>query len=146
MIFTKGFNLGDEYSNYILINIYMNDTSNLQDVKEIADQVLDQDFTVSYTDEFNDTASIRVKSISDGQLSNLKEKLKEKYSFQDAEDNIIAINVPSTNIYDLVRVYIAPMIIALALVLIYFVIAFRKNGILEALLMPIITVIMVEAL
>ena len=101
MIFTKGFNFDDEYGNYVMINIYMTD--------------------VSYTDEFNDTVSIRVDSISDEQLSSLKEKLQEKYSFEDIENNVIAINVPSVNVYDLVKVYIAPMIIALILSLVYFV-------------------------
>ena len=146
MIFTKGFNLGDEYGQYTMINIYMTDPSNIEDVRQIADEVIEGDFTVSYTDEFNDTASIKVKSITDEQVSSLKEKLKAKYSFEDVDNNVIAINVPSANLYDLVKVYIAPIIIALALSLIYFVIAFRKLGIVKALLTPIITVVGIEAL
>ncbi len=146
MIFTKGFNLGDEYNSYTMINIYMADTSNIEDIKQIANETIGNDFIASYTDEFNDTASIKVKSITDEQLTNLKNKLKEKYSFEDVDNNIIAINVPSTNLFDLIKVYIAPMIVALALVLVYFVIAFRKVGIIKALILPIITVIAVEAL
>lgn len=146
MIFTKGLNLGDEYGKYTMINIYMTDPSNIEDVRQIADEVIDGDFTVSYTDEFNDTASIKVKSITDEQVSSLKEKLKAKYSFEDVENNVIAINVPSANLYDLVKVYIAPIIVALALSLIYFVIAFRKIGVIKALFTPLITVVGIVAL
>ena len=146
MIFTKGFNLGSEYNNYTMINIYMTETSNIEDIRNIADEAINSDFEVSYTDEFNDTASIKVNSITDEELTNLKNKLKEKYSFDDIENNVIAINMPSANIFDLVKPYIAPMSLALLLSLIYFVIAFRKTGIVEALFMPIITVIGIEAL
>ena len=146
MIFTQGFNLGDEYGQYTMINIYMTDPSNIEDVRQIAEEVIEGDFTVSYTDEFNDTASIKVKSITEEQVSSLKEKLKAKYSFEDVENNVIAINVPSANLFDLVKVYIAPIIIALALSLIYFVIAFRKLGIVKALFTPLITVVGIVAL
>lgn len=146
MIFTKGFNLGEEYGNYTMINIYMTDPSNIEDVRQIADEVIDGDFTVSYTDEFNDTASIKVKSITDEQVSSLKEKLKAKYSFEDVDNNVIAINVPSANLYDLVKIYIAPIVVALALSLIYFVIAFRKLGVVKALFTPLITVVGIVAL
>ena len=139
MIFTKGLNLGDEYGKYTMINIYMTDPSNIEDVRH-------GDFTVSYTDEFNDTASIKVKSITDEQVSSLKEKLKAKYSFEDVDNNVIAINVPGANLYDLVKVYIAPIVVALALSLIYFVIAFRKLGIVKALFTPLITVVGIVAL
>ena len=48
-----------------MINIYMTETSNIEDIRNIADEAINSDFEVSYTDEFNDTASIKVNSITD---------------------------------------------------------------------------------
>ena len=48
MIFTKGFNLGSEYNNYTMINIYMTETSNIEDIRNIADEAINSDFEVSY--------------------------------------------------------------------------------------------------
>lgn len=140
-----GFNKGTSYEAYTRINITMNQSSNLEDIKQLVSESYSGKYDVSYTDDFKDTVSIRVKNMSEEELNTLKQKLTDKYGFEEGANNIVETDVPSYSTIDLAKPYIMPIVISFIAVLIYYAITFRKLGIVNALLKPIVIVIMTIA-
>lgn len=145
MTFAIGFNKELEYDSHARLNIYMNQASNIEDVKQIVGEVLNRDFTAEYTDEFRDTVSIKTKEISEDELSQIKTKLKEKYEYDEDADFTMLIKVPAMRIFDLVKVYIKPIVISFVIAIVYLAIAFRKAGIYKSIIEPALAVIIVGA-
>lgn len=141
-----GFNKGLEYGDYTRILVYMNKESNLDDVKGIVSDVFGGRFEVSYTDEFKDTVSIKAQGISDEQIENLKNKLKEKYEFEDDAEYMITLNTASIGTFELIKDYIKPVAISYVLILVYFAFAYRKLGLVNGLVIPAIAIIIINSL
>lgn len=146
MALTLKFNLSLDYGKYTCLNVYMNQESNLDDVRQIVEENYNGQYSVEYTDEFNDTITIKLKDATDDEITQIKDKLTEKYEFEDETDNIIQINVPSIKIYDLIKDYIMPVLLSFVIIIVYFGIIYRKLGIYTAVIEPIITVIIAGAL
>ena len=73
--------------------------------------------------------TIRAKEISEEQKNEIINKIKEIYEFdQKAEDTAIT-EVPATRYIDLYKPYIMPFIISTVLIILYFIIRYRKQGI-----------------
>ena len=83
MVATLGFNLGGNYASYKRINVYMNTQANLQEIEQIVSENHDGEYKVAFADEFNDMVTIRVKDINEEELNAIKEKLTEKYAFEE---------------------------------------------------------------
>lgn len=141
-----GFNKGLEYGDYTRILVYMNKESNLDDVKGIVSDVFGGRFEVSYTDEFKDTVSIKAQGISDEQIENLKNKLKEKYEFEDDAEYMITLNTASIGTFELIKDYIKPVAISYVLILVYFAFAYRKLGLVNGLVIPAIVIVIISSL
>lgn len=125
-------------------------------VKEVLN---DTDYEIDYSNEFKDGIIITTKSISDEQITELKNKIKAKYSSfnnktneenedeHNHEENIIStIDVPNVNIYDLIKIYIKPIIITTIITLVFLAIIFRKSGIVKSVIIPIILILGLNAL
>ena len=140
------FNKSLEFSDYTRIIVYMNKESNIEDVEQIVKDNYDGAYIVSFTDEFKDTISIQAKDISDEQIDNIKNSLKEKYEFEEDSSNITVINTPGIPTFDLIKDYIMPVAISFVIVIIYLWIAYRKEGIAKSLVEPCLTVVIINAL
>lgn len=143
MVCTLGFKLDFDYGGYTRINVYMNQESNLDDVKTIVSENFDGTYRLEYTDEFEDTISIKAQNISEEQITNIEDKIKEKYEFEEDEEYFSIINIPNVRVYDLVKDYILPVLLSFGIVLAYFAIAFRKLGIYKSLIEPALTVVLI---
>ena len=55
------------------------------------------------------------------------------------------MNVPQTNMYDIISSYITPSVIIFILVLVYSAIRFKKQGIVKSLVIPMLSTILVLA-
>ncbi len=143
MTFTLGFKLSFDYGEYTRISINMNQSTNLDEVKQLVGEVLKEEHKVEYTDEFSDTISIKIKEISNEQQTELEKKFKEKYSFEDDAKFMTAVKVPNIRIFDLVKEYIMPVAISFVIVILYFGIAYRKLGIYKSFIEPILNVILI---
>lgn len=144
--FTSGINKDLEYGQHTTILVTMNQESNLSDLEEIVKNTLDGEYSVSYTDKFSDTVIIRVKDITEEQLKELKDRLNEKYGFEDVSESISVINTPKVEIYDLAKDYVSPAIISYLIVIAYLAVSFRKLGLMQALVEPALTIILVNSL
>lgn len=148
MICIKGFNYSLLFSNAQRLNIYMTQDFNINDINEIVKEVLGSNkFEVQLSNTFGTVVSIISKEITDEQQNNIIAKINEKYAIEINKDSdVILANIPQANILDLVVKYIAPIVITTIVVLLYFTIRFRREGILKCIVIPIISLIIVEAL
>lgn len=141
---TSGFNLGKNYQTSKKLSIQFAENFELADIEVIAKEVFGDSLNnVEYMNEFKADAIITVKDASDEQIENLENKLKEKYtSFQNEEEidqshihEIIQImDVPAIKLYDLVGIYIKPLILTTLITLIVILILFYKEGIVKVLI------------
>ncbi len=174
--FVFGFNLGADNKGSKRLFIQFEESFELADVEQLAKEVFgDELLKVDYADEFKAGVQINVKDASDEQIKALEDKLKEKYeklghSHQDEEDTenteentendtnaententetegiIAVIDVPEAQVLDLVKVYIYPVIITTAIFIIAMLIVYRKRGFIYALILPLISIIGINAL
>ena len=143
---TMGFNKSLEYGDYTRILVYMNQKSNLDEINEIIKEVFDGKYELSYTDEFKDTVSIKAQEISDEQITELENKLKEKYKFEDNTNFMVPLNTASVGIHELIKDYIKPVAISFVIIILYYAIAYRKLGIVESVIEPCLGLIIINCL
>lgn len=128
-------NFSLEYSEHTRIDLYLGKEYNLEDIKQIANEIFG-DTTVEYQkiENFNDSIAINVKQVSDEQLTILKEKVKEKYEIAKIEEAVKSTLVPHYRLLDIVKPYIIPVIIATLIILAYVGIRYMKLGIFKVIL------------
>lgn len=143
---TMGFNKAIEYGEYTRVLVYMNRESNLNDINGLLKDTFDGKYEIAYIDEFKDTVSIKAQGISEEQITEFKNKLKEKYEFEDETEFMVTLETANVGTYELIKDYIKPVAISFVIILIYFGIAYRKLGILEGLVEPGLGLIVLNCL
>ena len=143
----NGFNLELQYSNRDQINISNNTGINIEDVKQIASEVLvGQRYFVQKVEIFGNSVSIVAEDISEEQKTQIIEKFNEKYGTDLMVEDIDTVTIPFTRIKDVIKPFIIPGIIATAIILVYFAIRFNKLGIIKTILKTVINIILFELL
>lgn len=133
------------YSNNTRINIYIGKAYNMNDIKQIAEEVFqNKEIIYQKVENFNDTVSITVKETSEEQINTLKEKILEKYELEDIE--IESVSVGNYRGRDIVKPYIIPTLISVGLIGIYMAVRYRKLGIAKVVLSFIIAIVISQAL
>ena len=147
VIGVKGFNIELIYSNRQEIVITNNTGLNINEIKEIAESVLEnKKVKVQKNQKFENSAIIISEEISEEEKENIVNKVNEKYSADISKDDVNIINVANTRIRDILKPYILPGIITFVIILLYFLIVYNKIGIKKVLLTGIFTPIIVELL
>lgn len=125
---TLGVNYSLEYSKGKNIEIYFDNSTEKSDIEEIAKEIFGKDSKIYEIERFKDAFSIRVKDVNDEQKANLISKINEKYSIELADEDIKVFDIPKVSGWDLIKEYIKPTIISLAIILVYLSIRYRKIG------------------
>ena len=126
----KGFNIELIYSNRQEIIITNNTGLNIDEIKEIAESVLEnKKVKVQKNQKFENSAIIISKEISEEEKENIVNKVNEKYSADISKDDVNIINVANTRIRDILKPYILPGIITFVIIVLYFLIVYNKIGI-----------------
>lgn len=149
VIATVGFNVDVIYSNHQEIKVYVGKDYNIDEVKQIVNEVIPNErVVINKQEKFNDSFIVKVNKISDEQLENLKQKISEKYEIsEENRDNMITnSDVGNLRIRDLIRPYVVPIIISTAVILVYMGIRYKKIGIVKVILQEIIVLVMAGAL
>ena len=147
VIGVKGFNIELIYTNRQEIVITNNTGLNIDEIKEIAESVLEnKKVKVQKNQKFENSAIIISKEISEEEKENIVNKVNEKYSADISKDDVNVINVANTRIRDILKPYILPGIITFIIIVLYFLIVYNKIGIKKVLLTGIFTPIIVELL
>lgn len=122
----RGLNVDLNYSEGVSILFNLNQQFNTKDVESIAREVWpDGQIIVQKVEVYDETALIKVSSVNDEQITNLVNKINEKYGLELAQSDISVQYNSNVQIRDIVRPYIVPMIITTALIVVYYSIRFR---------------------
>lgn len=97
------------------------------DIEQIAKDVFEKDYLVQNVEFYNDSALIKVKNVSDEQLSNLATKLNEKYSSTIESSDLKVEHVQNVKIRSIVEPYVLPLIIATLLILAFYAVRYRGS-------------------
>lgn len=149
VISTVGFNVDVIYSNHREIKVYVGKDYNIDEVKQIVNEVIPNErVVINKQEKFNDSFIIKVNTISDEQLEKLKQKISEKYEIsEENRDNMItASDVGALRIRDLIRPYVMPIIISTAVILVYMGVRYKKLGIAKVVIQEIVVLVMAGAL
>ena len=142
--FTKGFNFDMEYAKKDQIVLTNKTGFEISKIEEISKEVLEnKEFKVQEVETFKNAVQISAKEITEEEKGKIIEKVNNEYNLEILPENITIKNVSQTRIKDIVRPYILPITISFVLILVYFLICFKKVGVkkvlLKGILFPIFT-------
>lgn len=148
MICLKGFNYSLLYSNVKRLNIYMDKEFNIEDVKTITDEVFgEKQVKVQRANQFGTVVSIVTSEITEEEQNSLIEKINTKYEITlDKETDIALMNIPQVRAWDLVKIYVSPLLTITLISIAYMALRFRKNGIIQSLIEPVVSLVLIMAL
>lgn len=139
-------NFSLEYSEHTRINVYIGKEFNIDDIKQIAEEVFEKkEIKYQNIEIFNDSIAINVKELNDEELALLKEKVKEKYEIEEIDSNITTMIIPHYRIRDIIKPYIVPIIITTIIILAYVGIRYLKLGLFTVIITLLIRLIVSEA-
>ena len=141
----KGVNKELNYSNRQEFEISAASTFDVSKVEEIVKSVIaNRQIKVQKVERFENALKITSAEISEEEKENIINKINEEYSENISNEDVKIISVTATRIIDIIKPYILPIIIAMVIVLLYFVILYNKIGITEVLTKGIILPMLVE--
>lgn len=127
---SKGFSRELQYSSRYQIRLYKHTSFDISEVENIANEVLGNTrHFVQKSEIYGNNVSIVSEEMTEEQRNKIVEKFNEKYEDSELEpDNVEIRYIPFTRIIDIVKHYIVPGIVSLVVVLVYFLIRFKKLG------------------
>ena len=148
MICVKGYNYDLLYSKSVRMNIYLTKEFKVNEIEEIAKEILGTNkLKVQQGNTFGTVVSIVAKEITEEQQNNIIQKLNEKYEIEiNKDEDLIVAQIPQVNIMEITTKYISPLVITTIVILVYFVIRYRSQGIIKCIGIPVLTLIGVSAL
>ena len=147
VICTAGFNVGLKYAENTQIDINIGKEFKTEDVKSIAKEVFkNKRVMVEQVELYKDMAQITVKDASDEEINELNTKMNEKYELDNEISDIDVIKNSNTKLRYLVKPYILPIAISVALIVVYGMIIFKKQGIWKVLYKMLIAIVEPQAI
>lgn len=139
-------NFSLEYSEHTRINVYIGKKFNIDDIKQIAEEVFEEkEIKYQNIEIFNDSIAINVKELNDEELALLKEKVKEKYEIEEIDSSVTTMIIPHYRIRDIIKPHIVPIIITTLVILVYIGIRYFNLGILKTVCTLLLRLIVSEA-
>ena len=139
-----GFNKQLEFKQGQSIDVYIRKEIDEKKIKEIANEVLGKENMVQLVEIYKDMVTIRAEQITEEQKSNIVNKIKENYEFEQTAEETIINTVPATRILDMYKHYVVPMLISGVIILAYMLIRYNKEGVIKVLLRTILIPIIAE--
>ncbi len=148
MICVKGYNYDLLYSKSVRMNIYLTKEFKVNEIEEIAKEILGTNkLKVQQGNTFGTVVSIVSKEITEEQQNNIIQKLNEKYEIEiNKDEDVIVAQIPQVNIWEMITKYILPLVITTIVIIVYFVIRYRKQGIIKCIGIPVLSLIGIIAL
>lgn len=122
----RGLNVDLNYAEGVSIIFDLDQQFNTDDVKSIAREVWpDGQIIVQKVEVYNESVLIKVSSVNEEQIESLVTKINEKYSLELTSADIAVQYNSNVQIRDIISPYVVPLIIATALIVVYYSIRFR---------------------
>lgn len=141
----KGFNKELNYSDRQEFEISAASTFDVSKVEEIVKTVItNKKVKIQKVERFENALEIISTEISEEEKENIINKINEQYNENISNEDVKITSITATRIIDILKPYILPLIIAMAAVLLYFIILYNKIGVAEVLTKGIILPTLVE--
>lgn len=122
----RGLNVDLNYAEGVSILFDMKQQFNTADVESIAREVWPKgQIIVQKVEVYDETVLIKVSKVNDEELSNLVNKINEKYGLELTSEDLAVQYNSNVKIRDIVSPYIVPMLITTALIIVYYSIRYR---------------------
>lgn len=122
----RGLNVDLNYAEGVSILFDMKQQFNTADVENIAREVWPKgQIIVQKVEVYDETVLIKVSKVNDEELSNLVNKINEKYGLELTSEDLAVQYNSNVKIRDIVSPYIVPMLITTALIIVYYSIRYR---------------------
>ena len=143
----KGLNYSLEYQANEKVELYIGKVVDRKDIEEKINSAFGKNENkVQIVEIFNDMVAITDKDSNDEQIENFVNAINEKYGVEYTKDDVEVIKESQMSIFDIIKPYIVPIIIALAIAVIYIAIRYHKLGFWKTLLSAVLWIIVIEAL
>lgn len=122
----RGLNVDLNYAEGASILFNLNQQFNTSDIENIAREIWpDGQIVVQKVEVYDETALIKVSGVNDDQLTNLANKINERYGLEFTSEDLTVQYNSNVKLRDIISPYIVPMLIATALIVVYYSIRFR---------------------
>lgn len=122
----RGLNVSMEYAEGTSIVFDLGKQYDKKDIKQIAKEIWpNESIFVQKVEVYDESVLIKVSQVNDEQLDNLATKINEKYELELKKENFTILYNSNNKIRDIVKPYIIPLIIATALIVVYYSIRFK---------------------
>lgn len=142
----KGFNVNLMLSQHESVDFVIGKEFNISDIESICKDVFgDKKVILRKIELFDDAINVNVLSITDDEKQNFIDKMNEKYETQYTVEDLTISTVPNVRIRDLIKIYIKPVCISAAIIVVYIFIRFKKINPLKIVVKTIFIIISTEA-
>ena len=122
----RGLNVSMEYAEGTSIVFDLGKQYDKKDIKQIAKEIWpNESIFVQKVEVYDESVLIKVSQVNDEQLDNLATKINEKYGLELKKEDFTILYNSNNKIRDIVKPYIIPLIIATALIVVYYSIRFK---------------------
>ncbi len=139
------------YSKNAQIDVYVGKTVNVQEIRDIVNEVFPNlSASVQKVELFDDMVAITIPDNTDEnlkeQLEQLNTKINEKYGIENSIDDIVVVHNPKARLSSIIEPYITPIAISAVIILIFVAVRYRKLGFIKTVFKYIIYILGIEAL
>ena len=140
MLAIKGMNYGLIYGNNTTIKMNLK-LEKEAEAEDIIKEVFGKHYSIKTANNTEENIIITVKTASEEQINTFITKINEKYDLSISNEDLEITNNPKINGKDIIRPYVAPTIITSIIVVLYFIIRYKKLGILKTLITTLLTIL-----
>lgn len=145
MFCIKGLNYNLSYGKNTSIIVSFSKEVDINELEQITEEVIENKAKVRTINDSNSYILITVKEISDEQKTNLITRINEKYELELKEEDLEITNNAQIKLFDMIKPYIIPSLISIALIVLYFIIRYKKYGIVKIILETLGSILILEA-
>ena len=118
-----GLNFSLTYEAHKELDVYIGKEFEDKDIYNITKEVVGNgEIIIQKVELYEDMACIKLKDISEEQLSNLNTKINEKYEIENKVEDIVVTSVSNARGRDLIKPYIKPVAISFAIIMVYIIV------------------------
>ena len=145
VVLLKGFNVDFMLRSHDSVEYKFETEVNLEEIKQIVKEQLGKKrFNIRIVETFNDTISINSLEITEEEKNNIVSKLNEKYGNEVNLDELQIISNPGLRLRQIIKPYIVPSAIAIAIIYATYCIRFYKNFDFKKIAKSMISVILID--
>ncbi len=110
------------YRTHKELDINIGKEFNIKDIEDIVKEITGgKEVIISKIELYKDMANIKIEDVTTEQIEQINTKINEKYIIDNKVEDIIITEVPKVNEFDLLKPYIVPTLISIALITAYFI-------------------------